>query len=89
MFKRSAALALVLIAAVTPAVADPVSDFYRGKNIQLIEHLIRRGRRQLDLLRTEEVTGMRLQPVDVHQQQQQQQGSSSSRHASSSGGVAT
>ncbi len=36
MFKRSAALALVLIAAVTPAVADPVSDFYRGKNIQLI-----------------------------------------------------
>ena len=36
MFKRSAALALVLIAAVTPAVADPVSDFYKGKNIQLI-----------------------------------------------------
>ncbi|KAI3425979.1 hypothetical protein D9Q98_007947 [Chlorella vulgaris] len=31
------------------------------KDIQLIEHLIRRGRRQLDLLGTLEVTGMQLQ----------------------------
>jgi tripartite-type tricarboxylate transporter receptor subunit TctC len=36
MLIRSAALALGLAAAIAPAKADPVSDFYRGKNIQLI-----------------------------------------------------
>jgi tripartite-type tricarboxylate transporter receptor subunit TctC len=36
MLIRSAALALGFAALIAPAKADPVSDFYRGKNIQLI-----------------------------------------------------
>ncbi len=36
MLYRSAALALCLAAPLVPAKADPVSDFYKGKNIQLI-----------------------------------------------------
>ncbi|KAL4858179.1 hypothetical protein ACK3TF_001671 [Chlorella vulgaris] len=54
-----------------PAAADAVANVLPAvlcrhravsrKDIQLIEHLIRRGRRQLDLLGTSEVTGMQLQ----------------------------
>jgi len=36
MLSRCAALALALLAAGTPAKADPVADFYKGKNLQLI-----------------------------------------------------
>ena len=36
MLMRCAALALAFTAAVAPAKADAVTDFYKGKNIQLV-----------------------------------------------------